>query len=236
MKLEEPMPSQNHRGRKGWRFIATLALAAAALCFTSHQSLVQLAQAQEGMQSAAGVPVKNEAGDMECVSYCSVTQPGTPQMEVKWRLVERSLNERELRATAGQQSLEATVYAEGFERGQYAVVSAMKPKSIFRKPGKVKGIAPTAQPQSKLPGLEKLTITDVATRLDTPKRPHMLAPPKDTSAEWMVVRLEGVNPGMQYTYRVPGTKSVIACQAVTCPVDRIAAPAPRKPKPTPTPR
>jgi hypothetical protein len=228
------MRLRNNSFRKQRRLVPILALTVAAILFLNGRSpLAQSAQAQD----MHGVPVRNDAGDMECVSYCSVTQPGKSVMEVKWRLAERALSEEELRARATQQGLEVTVYAEGFERGQYAAVSAVKPKAFFREPLKTTGVAPKAQPRSKLPGLERLNIYDVATRLNKAVEPfHLLTPSRDISAEWLAVRLEGSNPGMQYTYRVPGTKSVIACQAVVCPVDRVSPPTAPKPKPAPTSR
>jgi hypothetical protein len=180
--------------------------------------------AQQGMRS--------EAGDMECISYCSHTRLGTTLMEVKWRLADRSLSETDLRAQAGQQGLEVTVYSDGFDRGQYASVGAVKPKALFRAPAKP-GLQP---PQSKLAGLEKLVIADVATRLDQPLYPLFLMQNQAASAagaEWITVRMEGLNPGMDFTYRIPGGRSVVTCRAAVCPVDKIRVPAKSKPSPAP---
>jgi len=165
---------------------------------------------------------------MECISYCSNTRLGTTLMEVKWRLADRSLSEADLRKAA-QQGLEVTVYSDGFDRGQYASVGAVKPKALFRTPAK-----PGIQPRSKLPGLEKLVIADVATRLD--EHPLLLMQNQAESAagaEWITVRLEGLNPGMDFTYRIPGGPSVVTCRAAVCPVDKIRVPAKSRPSPAP---
>ena len=191
-----------------------------------------------------GSPVRNEAADMECVSYCSVTRPGTPLMEVKWKLAPQQLATSALEAKSARQGLEATVYAEGFERGQYVVVSAVKPQALFHAFSKT-GHAPT--PPKKLPGLENLKVTEVATRATKSVRSfHLLRPETQTEgaapAEWMAVRVEGIDPGMLYTYRVSGGSSTVACHAVVCPLDRVEAPSapksktPTKSKTPPTPK
>jgi hypothetical protein len=147
-------------------------------------------------------------------------------MEVKWKLASQPLTTKDLVAKSAQQGLEATVYAEGFERGQYVVVSALKPQALFHAVPK----SPNATaPPSKLPGLENLKVTEIATRASKPARVfHLLRPQTQTEtaepAEWMAVRIEGVDPGMQYTYRISGNTSTVACQTVVCPVDRITLP------------
>jgi hypothetical protein len=174
---------------------------------------------------------RSEAGYVECVSYCSTTRPGTAIMEVRWRLADRLLSATDLRARASQQRLDVTVYSDGFDRGLYATVTAVKPKAPFRMAAGGVTVGPTAQ--RKLPGLEKLVITDVATRVDRPAKSFLLMQPMPgaaADAEWVTVRMEGLDPGMEYTYRIPGANLVITCQAVVCPVDRISAPPKRKPK------
>ena len=151
-------------------------------------------------------------------------------MEVKWRLADRLLNEVELRSEIQQLGLEVTVYSEGFERGLFATVPALKPKALFRARSRGDGLTPAVQVQGRrIPGLEKLTIIDVATRLKQPAQPLRLLPAiADTAAgEWVTILLEGLEPGMEYTYRVRGGQSVVTCQAVVCPVDEILIPRKR---------
>jgi len=205
------------------RFVYT---SCAALVLLAHPGYFpQQMIAQEVMQG------QSTAGDLECVSYCSSTRLGTVIMEVRIRVSEPTLNEADLRSKVQQQGLEVTVYADGFERGLFATVSAIKPKALFH----VNRATATSQGQTKIPGLEKLVITDVATRLDKSAQSFLLIPPltaEATKGEWVMVRLEGLDPGMAYTYRVPGGGSVVTCQAVLCPVDRVpdtAIPLKRKP-------
>ena len=168
-----------------------------------------------------GVRVRSESGDLECVSYCSPDRPGTVLMEVKLRLVEGPLSEAQLRSRIRQQGLEATVYADGFERGLFATIPAIQPRALFR--------VRAATTQSRIPGLENLVVTRVGTRFDTSSqtlRLNKTPTGSDAPGEWVITLLEGLDPGMAYTFRAPSRRSVVTCQAVACPVDR----------PTPTPR
>src|SRR2546423_8277941 len=166
------------------------------------------------------IRVQSLAGDRECISYCSTTQPGTVIMEVRMRLTERPMSTNELRGRMQQQGLEVTVYSDGFERGLYVSVPAIRPKAQFRARTAFAGMR-----QRRIPGLEKLVITDVATRLEQPAQAFRLMQQPTVAEGWGVLnRLEGLDPGMEYTYRVPGRQTVVTCQAVVCPVDKIPAP------------
>ncbi|HVS80522.1 MAG TPA: hypothetical protein VHE60_02170 [Pyrinomonadaceae bacterium] len=148
---------------------------------------------------------------------------------MKVRLANSPLNAADLRSKVRQQGLEVTVYADGFERGLYATVSVIKPKALFRARTKGDGLAPAVQAQRKIPGLEKLVITNVATRLDKPLQSilQLPSPVGTTTGEWVTVRLEGLDPGIEYTFRATGGRSVVTCQAVVCPVDTIPTAANR---------
>jgi hypothetical protein len=221
------MSSKGSLCQKWFRVRIVLAVCATAFVVAYPGFCTQPIIAQEDTRS------RSEAGDIECVSYCSATRPGTVVMEVRVRLADRSLSEADLRSKVLRQGLEVTVYSEGFERGLFATVSALKPKALFR-----------ARTRSKIPGLENLLITDVATRLDKSTQSFLLMQPATdpgmqpltetrAGAEWVMIRLEGLDPGMKYTFRVPGERSVATCEAVVCPVERIPAPAnrvKRKPK------
>src|SRR6266550_1640904 len=182
------MSSKSRLRQKWFRVIIMLAVCATLVVLARPRSFPQPIIAQQVMQG------RSEAGDLECISYCSTTQLGTVLMEVRIRLADRPLNEADLRSKVRQQGLEVTVYADGFERGLFAIVSEIKPKALFRAPSR--GVAPVAPAQSKIPGLEKLVITDVATRLDKPAQPFLLIQPPTGNAaegEWLMVRLEGLD-------------------------------------------
>lgn len=168
-----------------------------------------------------GVRGRSENGDLECVSYCSTDRPGTVLMEVKLRLVDGPVNETQLRSRIRQQGLEATVYADGFERGLFASVAAIQPRALFR--------ARATTTQSRIPGLENLVVTRVGTRFDASSQLLRLIKTSsgaESQGEWVITLLEGLDPGMAYTFRAPLRRSVVTCQAVVCPVDR-PAPTPR---------
>ena len=169
-----------------------------------------------------GVRERSENGDLECVSYCSPDRPGTVLMEVKLRLVEGPLSETQLRSRIRQQGLEATVYADGFERGLFATIPAIQPRALFR-------ARATTTAQRRIPGLENLVVTKVGTRFDTSSQSLRLVKTPtgaESQGEWVITVLEGLDPGMAYTFRAPSGRSVVTCQAVVCPVDR-PAPTPR---------
>jgi len=185
-------------------------------------------------QSFIGVAISQQEerarstdANLECVSYCSSIRPGTVLMEVAIRLADGSMSASDLRAKARQQGLDVTVYADGFERGLFANVSAIRPKASFRLAPRT---APARRAPNKIPGLEKLIITDVSTRFDKSAQSLRLVHPSPGSTsegEWVTVLLEGLDPGLAYTYRVPNKASLVTCQAVVCPVDRIPTPTTR---------
>ena len=207
------MSSKGNLRQKWFRVRIVLGVCAVVVVFAYPEFFPQPIIAQEGTRN------RSEAGDIECISYCSTTRPGTVLMEVRVRLADRSLSEADLRSKVRQQGLEVTVYGEGFERGLFATVAALKPKALFR-----------ARTRSKIPGLEKLVITDVATRLEKSAQSFLLMQPATdpqmqpttettAGAEWVIIRLEGIDPGLEYTFRVSGGRSVVSCEAVVCPVD-----------------
>ena len=210
--------SQGSSLRQQWLPVRTaLAVCATLVVFGFSAYFPQPTVAQEVMRS------RSETGDLECISYCSTTRPGVIVMEVRMRLAESPLSETNLRSKVRQQGLEVTVYSEGFERKLFATVAAIKPRAFFRAPAR----AGSVTARTRIPGLEKLEITDVTTRFDKPTQSTLLIQPStgDEAAEWVTIRLEGLDPGMDYTFRVPGGRSVVTCQAVICPVDIIPAPA-----------
>jgi len=207
------MSSRKPRNQTLFKIGIMMAVCAALILLPTDS--FQPASAQEGLRS------RSPEGDLECVSYCSPIRPGTVLMEVALRLADRTMSESALLAKVRQQGLDVTVYADGFERGLFATVSAVRPRALFRRTTSAK----------RIPGLEKLVITDVATRLDKSAQSFRLThPPLGSTevSEWVTVRLEGLDPGLVYTYRVPGRSSVVMCPAVSCPVDRVPAPINRR--------
>jgi hypothetical protein len=175
------------------------------------------------------VAAQEATPEFACQSYCSVDRPGTPIMEVKWRISPGPLAAAELRSRVSQQRLEATVYSDGFDRGLYVTLPSIQPKAVFsRRPG-------AAAQQRSIPGLTRLVVTEVTTTQDRARsQTFKLLANAAVDAEWAAVRIEGIDPGLEYTYRAPaigGGRTLITCQAATCPVDYKRAPAGPKSKP-----
>lgn len=178
---------------------------------------------------------RSAAGDLQCISYCSTTRPGSALIEVSLRVADHPLNAADLRLKIRQQALDLTVYNEGFERGLYATVQTLKAKTVFRPRTRGDGLAPAVQRLTRIPGLEKVVITDLASRLDNRAESFLLMRPgfqmqssgTASEPEWVTVRVEGVESGMNYIFRLRGGGSVVTCQAEDCPVDMIPAPATR---------
>ena len=177
---------------------------------------------------------EEKAGDLECSSYCSAVRPGTSIIEVKMRVAPQALAPAALRTRVRQQKLEVTVYSEGFERGLFTVLDSVQPKALFHPAPRSAAAAAAGAPAPRLPtALTHLVVTDIATRPDQPPRePLRLAQAMAAGAEWVVVRVEGVDPGTDYIYRVPGSSATVTCRAEVCPVDVIRA-APRTKKAAP---
>ncbi len=171
------------------------------------------------------VLAQNPQADIECSAYCSNIRPGVSYMEVRWRIAAQLMTDADLRAQVSKQKLDVTVYADGFDKGLFARLDAVRPKAPFR--SVATGSARTDRQSGPLPGLGKLRLSDVGTRETRPAAEAMRLLDLSTTPagpEWVVVRLEGVEPNMEYTFRVPGGQATATCAAVVCPVD-----SPRRP-------
>jgi len=163
---------------------------------------------------------KNQDTGMKpmCVSYCSTTAPGTSVMEIKWPISQTALGLRELRSRVAQQTVEVTVYYDGFDRGLFAILPKVSSKGKFLQYRQRGVAAPT------IPGLSKLVVTNIATSRDTKQSQPMrlLSTTASSGPEAIVIRVEGLEPGLNYHWRVPdlaGGRKIITCQGSTCPVD-----------------
>lgn len=151
-------------------------------------------------------------------AYCSPTKPGTALVELKWRVSNRRMSQPELSARAAQQDVEVTVYRDGFERGLFARLPSVAPRARFT-------VAPQAATAGQaIPGLAKLTVTDVVTSRDTnrPDRMRLFSPAADDT-EFVVTQIEGLEPGLNYYWRLPsvvdGQRPVVTSAGPVCPVD-----------------
>jgi hypothetical protein len=187
--------------------------------------------------SSPVVLAQNPPAEIECVAYCSDIRPGVSYIEVRWRLAAQPMTDADRRAQLARQKLDVTVYADGFEQGMFAQVEGMRPRTAFRSMTSAGTSAGSDRRARPLPGLSRLRLVDVGTRETRPAETLRLLDSSITAAgpEWVVARLEGVEPGMEYTFRVPGGQATTTCEAVVCPVDSQRRPAgkPRAVQPKP---
>ena len=169
--------------------------------------------------ATTGTPVQGgtqtaQAGDLVCVTYCSPTEPGTPVAEVRWVVANQPSSAENLRKAAAQQSIEAAVNEDGFERGRFVRLSTVAPQARFAPAG--------ASPAAQLPGLTNLAVSAVAGSQE-PASALRLATPAQSGQENVVLLVQGLRPGLNYYWRVrastPATQ-VVMCRAPICPSDR----------------
>lgn len=158
---------------------------------------------------------KDESSEWaQCQTYCSPTKPGTSVAEFRWRVSEQPLGVRELAKRKASELIQVSVYKDGFDRGSYAQIAPV-------------GVARSFAMKSKrrTPGLSRLVLADVATTQQRNKRGFRMLDAADESGEWAVARIEGLEPGLVYFWRLQGntagatSDTVVRCQAATCPVD-----------------
>jgi hypothetical protein len=147
---------------------------------------------------------------------CSDTKLRTSNARVQWSMPRAALDASGLaRLTAAQQSLEATVYKNGFDKG-LLVSLPISPATPDRP------VMPRATSQ---PPLRAFQITLIG--LEQPRA--TLAP---GAADEMGAVVEGLEPGVNYTWRLaidtPSGQIVsppTTIQAPVCPADLVPSPA-----------
>lgn len=150
----------------------------------------------------------------QCESYCSPTKPGTSVAEFRWRVSPQPLSARDLARRKASERIQVTVYKDGFERGYYAEVMPVGTARKF-----------AMRTPRRRPGLSALVLADVATTQEKNKPGFRLLQMPDQSGEWAVARVEGLEAGLLYFWRLQGNTAgatpdkIVRCLAATCPVD-----------------
>ena len=149
-----------------------------------------------------------------CEVYCSDTKLRTANARIRWH-ASKDAPEAARLATAPHR-LQVTVFYQGFEKNQYVTVPIGEPGTPAPRAA---GAAPDRRPlrayQFQVIETERPRTTDVA------------------AIEQGVV-LEGLEPGINYSWRVVAetaagnvTSAVVMCQAPVCPADMVDEPRPR---------
>lgn len=157
-----------------------------------------------------------DAAELVCEAYCSPDEPGVPVTEVRLVVSAPAPGSENLRKAAAAQNVEATVHEDGFDRGLFVRLPTIAPQARFAPAG------PRADAKP-LPGLDRLTVSAVTTSQD-PAGALRLARPAESGRENVVLQVQGLQPGMNYYWRVQAPSArgpqVVMCRAPICPADR----------------
>jgi hypothetical protein len=152
-------------------------------------------------------------------TYCSSDHPGVSIAELQWPIAAQGLTTTAVRAAVDRQVLEVTVYKDGFDRGLYKSIQPGRPEARFEfaKPELTKSI----------PGLANLRLTTIGTSTEQAKPGLRMLSAPIPGRESMVAKIEGLEGGMRYFWRVAPlgeTRQNVALTAAICPVDWIEPP------------
>lgn len=197
--------------------VGLVALALVGCCVA-----LALASAQTPPEPATGA-----SNDAVCSAYCSREHLGLSVIELRWPLSESPAGAADAKALLAKQTIEVTTYADGFERKLFATLTGPAVGKRFQMAEN--GDRYKDRPKS-LPGLGRLAITDVVTASEpAAASPLRLLMAPGIRAATVVVRISGLEGGMDYKFRLPSASSsggtvVVTCTAARCPVDDFGSP------------
>jgi hypothetical protein len=157
-----------------------------------------------------------------CETRCSPDKPRTAVARITWTLPEPAGEAAAFAKRMASQNIEVTVHKDGFAKGVFARMAGAN-ESRPSAAG-----APAGQ---SLPGLAGLVVTKVRTQRQELQEAGpgganapLAAREAGDQSRGVVIEIEGLEPGMNYYWRVPGASnaesSVIArCRAPICPAD-----------------
>jgi hypothetical protein len=183
--------------------------------------LLALASHGEPRLGAQAPPITQRAVDdagltITCETFCSETKLRTANARIRWHASNEGPEAS--RFAAGRPSLQATVFAEGFEKDLYVTVQ-VAPDA----PGRRAAAAPALAQQSRELRAYQFQVLEV----EAPRR-------STAGTDEFGVVLEDLEPGVNYSWRVAietasGTRlsPVVKCEVPVCPADLIEPPRPR---------
>ena len=132
----------------------------------------------------------------ECRVFCSEEKLRTPVAELTWRSTEARLS---------TSRIEVTVYKDGFQTGSYVALGSTEGARSIRLPQ-------TRKTQELIPALTELVVVEARS--------------SRVRSGAVAVRIEGLEPGLNYFWRVVSTttgrqiaEGTTKCQAPVCPAD-----------------
>ncbi|MCL4814322.1 MAG: hypothetical protein KJ061_17685 [Vicinamibacteraceae bacterium] len=160
-----------------------------------------------------------------CEVFCSETKLRTANARIRWHVTRPGGPEAATLATA-KQSLQTTVFHQGFEKNLYVTLPVGGAT-----PGRPVEAAGQAQAQRPLRAFQIALIETEKPR------------PTEAGTTEMGVVVENLEPGMMYTWRVVAeaaggrlTTPTVTCEAPVCPADMADQAPPPKPQPRRRPR
>lgn len=209
-----------------------LVLFSAAAVSSQRRSPPRSARRAQPRMAAAPDPAPPGAPtELICEAYCSDTKPRTVVAEIAWKVSDTELSASAFNARIREQELEVTATKGGFTSGNYVNLF-----SIERHPSFHSNMADDSSRDTE-PGLEGLVVVGVGRlEADPGREPEGespfafnrlgVRPFGESDAEAVVVKIEGLEPGRNYFWRVPATfrgrrvvSEVVQCKAPICAAD-----------------
>lgn len=181
------------------------------------------------MQPEPGTGASNDA---VCAAYCSREHAGLSVIELRWPLPESPAGAADAKALLAKQTIDVTTYADGFERRLFATLTEPAVGKRFQM---AENSDQYKDRPKSFPGLGRLAITDVVTAYEpAPASALRLLTAAGIRSATVVVRISGLEGGMDYKWRLPSASSsggtvVVTCTAARCPVDDFGPPKKRAP-------
>ncbi len=164
---------------------------------------------------AAAQPTAAEAGTLTCEVYCSEVRLRTANARISW-IGPGMFRGAAAAAAPAAEKLQTTVYKGGFDRDLYASFPTL---------GGGQALAPQAAGLLPEPEMRAYDLTIVDVGRPTAGR-GLLAANADDPAARTSVEVQGLEPGMRYTWRIvtelAGGEEVsetVTCEAPVCPAD-----------------
>ncbi len=169
-----------------------------------------------GAEPAGGSESASGAGTLTCEVYCSETRLRTANARISWIGPGMFQGASAASASPVAEQLQTTVYKNGYDKDLYASFSTL---------GSGQGLS--AASASALPEPEMraydLQILQVA---EPTAAPGELSASSEEPAARTSVEVEGLEPGMRYTWRIvfgsgggQESSETVTCEAPVCPAD-----------------
>lgn len=173
-----------------------------------------------GALMVQGLPVAAQDAKLVCEVRCSQEKLRTAIATISWTGTEQATGARAVRAGAGgAPELDVTVFRRGFARGDFATIDSLARGAAPAPRARPAGAGGAVPPPLRA---FEFSVSDV--RAETPTAGGNAARPASTRTERVLVEVEGLEPGVRYTWRLrlPGqtdSTAQVSCEAPVCTAD-----------------